>query len=254
MIGHLREWVAWMTVHNIDVEATVERVKALLDEEKNLSPALKSSLEVLLLLVTLLAHRLRLDSKNSSKPPSADPNRPKEPKVKSERKPGGQPGRIGTTLQPVPDPDEIETLSVDRSGLPPGRYRDVGYESRQVIDLDIARVGTEYRAQILEDQRGNRYVAPFPYGVTRPVQYGIGVKVNSVYMSQYQLIPYNRIEDHFVEQMRIPVSAGSIYNFNQEAYERLEQFDHWEIQGQEIQGHSVPVFPPRTQFHAVISG
>jgi len=35
------------------------------------------------------------------------------------------------------------------------------------------------------------------------VQYGIGVKVNAVYMSQYQLIPYNRIEDHFQDQMRI---------------------------------------------------
>ena len=86
---------------------------------------------------------------------------------------------------------------------------------------------TEWRAQILEDSQGKRYVAPFPEGVTRPVQYGIGVKVNSVYMSQYQLIPYNRIEDHFLDQMQIPVSSGSIYNFNQEAYERLDYFDQW---------------------------
>ena len=86
---------------------------------------------------------------------------------------------------------------------------------------------TEYRAEILKDQQGNRYVAPFPEGVTRPVQYGNSVKVNSVYMSQYQLIPYNRIEDHFLEQLRIPVSGGSIFNFNQEAYERLERFDQW---------------------------
>ena len=46
-------------------------------------------------------------------------------------------------------------------------------------------------------------------------------------MSQYQLIPYNRIEDHFEDQMQIPVSSGSIYNFNQDAYERLEYFDQW---------------------------
>jgi transposase len=103
----------------------------------------------------------------------------------------------------------------------------VGYEARQVIDLDISKVVTEYQAQILEDQNGKRYVASFPDGVTRPVQYGIGVKVNSVYMSQQQLIPYNRIEDHFLDQMQIPVSAGSIFNFNQEAYERLLHFDQW---------------------------
>jgi transposase len=59
------------------------------------------------------------------------------------------------------------------------------------------------------------------------VQYGIGVKVNAVYMSQYQLIPYNRIEDHFQDQMQIPVSAGTIHNFNQDAYDRLEGFETW---------------------------
>jgi transposase len=219
--------MATMTVSNIDVEATIERVKSLIAEEKDLSPALKSSLEVLLLLVTILANRFGLNSKNSSKPPSADPNRPKEPRRKSERKPGGQKGRNGTTLQSVADPDEIEVLQIDRSTLPAGHYREVGYEARQVIDLDIARVVTEYRAQILQDSQGNRYVAPFPAGVTRPAQYGQGVKINSVYMSQYQLIPYNRIVDHFVEQLQIPVSAGSIYNFNQEAYERLGDFDQW---------------------------
>jgi transposase len=59
------------------------------------------------------------------------------------------------------------------------------------------------------------------------VQYGIGVKVNAVYMSQYQLIPYNRVEDHFSDQMQIPISAGTIHNFNQDAFERLEFFESW---------------------------
>jgi len=216
-----------MTIGNLDVEATIERVKNQLAAEKDLSPALKSSLEVLLLLVTILLSRLGLNSKNSSKPPSTDPNRTKELKNKSDRKPGGQNGHNGTTLKPVSDPDEVETLLVDRRTLPKGRYQDVGYESRQVVDLDISKVVTEYRAQVLEDQQGRRFVAPFPAGVTRPIQYGVGVKVNAVYMSQYQLVPYNRIEDHFLDQMQMPISAGSIVNFNQEAYDRLEHFDQW---------------------------
>src|SRR6056297_365399 len=216
-----------MTINNIDVDATIKQVKDQLAEEKDLSPAIRSSLEVLLLLVTLLASRFGLNSNNSSKPPSADPNRTKKPRAKGTRKPGGQPGRRGSTLQPVPDPDEVEVLQVDRGALPPGRYRQVGYESRQVVDLDISRVMTVFRAQILEDQQGNRYVAPFPEGVTRPVQYGNGVKVNTVYMSQFQLVPYSRIGDYLWEQMQIPVSVGSIYNFNQEAYDRLDAFDCW---------------------------
>jgi len=216
-----------MTISNIDVEATIERVKTQLAAEKDLSPALRSSLDVLLLLMTILLSRLGLNSKNSSKPPSADPNRKKEPKNKSDRKPGGQKGHNGTALQPVADPDEIKPLLVDRRTLPKGRYQDVGYESRQVVDLDISKVVIEYRAQVLEDQQGRRFVAPFPEGVTRPVQYGVGVKVNAVYMSQYQLVPYNRIEDHFLDQMQMPISAGSVFNFNQDAYERLEHFDQW---------------------------
>lgn len=216
-----------MTIDNIDVKATIEQVKTLIAAEKNLSPALKASLDVLLVLVSLLIDRLGLNSKNSSKPPSSDPNRAKEPKSKSDRKPGGQPGRQGTTLQKFEDPDVIEVIRVDRAALPPGHYREVGCETRQVVDLDISRIVIEYQAQILEDQNGKQYTATFPEGVTRPVQYGIGVKINSVYMSQQQLIPYNRIEDHFRDQMQIPVSAGSIFNFNQEAYELLEEFDQW---------------------------
>jgi transposase len=216
-----------MTVDNINVDAAIKRVNDLVAAEKDLSPALKASLEVLLLLVTILANRLGLNSKNSSKPPSSDPNRKKDLKEPGERKPGGQHGHIGTTLQPVSDPDLIKEIKVDRSALPQGNYRTVGYESRQVVDLDISTVVTEWRAEILEDQKGKRYVAPFPKDVTRPVQYGIGVKVNAVYMSQYQLIPYNRIEDHFLDQMGIPLSAGTVNNFNKDAFERLEFFEIW---------------------------
>ncbi|MCK9295566.1 MAG: IS66 family transposase [Desulfobulbaceae bacterium] len=216
-----------MTVDNVNVETTIKRVQDLLVTETNLSPAIKASLETLLLLVTILLNRLGLNSKNSSKPPSTDPNRVKRPRVQSGRKPGGQPGHTGTTLQQVPDPDESFIIEIDRATLPHGQYRQAGYETRQVIDLDIGRVVTEWKAEVLEDSHGKRYVAPFPEGVIRPMQYGIGVKVNSVYMSQYQLIPYNRIEDHFQDQLQIPVSNGSICNFNKEAHDRLEAFDEW---------------------------
>jgi transposase len=216
-----------MTVDNINVEAAIARVNDLIAREEHLSPALKASLEVLVLLVTILANRLGLNSKNSSKPPSSDPNRKKEPNTPGTRRPGGQHGHIGTTLKPFPDPDLVKVIPVDRSTLPQGNYRPVGFETRQVADLDISRFVTEWRAEILEDQDGKRYVAPFPKDVTRPVQYGMGVKVNAVYMSQYQLIPYNRIEDHFLDQIGIPVSAGSIVNFGKDAFERLEFFESW---------------------------
>jgi len=218
-----------LKIEDIDVDSSINSVKELLKKEKDLSPAFRAALDVLLVLVALLFNRMTLNSKNSSKPPSTDPNREKSSKKgKSRRKPGGQKGHNGTTLEPVDNPDEVKVLPIDRRTLPKGsQYQEVGHEHRQVIDIDIARFVTEYQAQILEDDQGNRFVASFPEGVNRPVQYGPNLKANAVYMSQYQLIPYDRVRDHFQDQMHIPVSAGSVFNFNKEAYAGLDAFEQW---------------------------
>lgn len=215
-----------MKIESIDIQATIEKAQLLVREDKQLSAATKSMFEILILIITLLANRLNLNSTNSSKPPSRDPNRIKRPREKSGKKAGGQNGHVGITLKRVDNPDRIEEIKVDRRKLPSGQYRQVGFETRQVFDIDISRVVTEYRAQILEDDRGNRFVAAFPEGVTKAVQYGTGLKAHSVYMSQFQLIPYNRVQDHFADQMGIPVSEGSICNFNKEAFELLAGFEN----------------------------
>jgi transposase len=169
---------------------------------------------------------LNLNSTNSSKPPASDPNRQKHPREKTGKKVGGQKGHVGTTLEKVDTPDRIEEIKVDRRKLPPGHYQHMGFETRQVFDIDISRVVTEYRAQILEDEKGNRFVAPFPEGVSKAVQYGTGIKAHSVYMSQFQLVPYNRVQEYFTDQLGIPISEGSVFNFNKEAYELLADFEN----------------------------
>jgi transposase len=217
-----------LVIENIKVEDTVKKVKQQLQDETSLSPALRTSLELLLVLVSILISRLNLNSKNSSKPPSTDPNRKKKDKGDGTGKPGGQKGHKGTHLERDNDPDAIEIIKVDRDTLPKnGLFQSVGYEWRQVFDIDISRFVTEYRAEILQDEHGQRVVAPFPDSVSAPVQYGIGVKINAVYMSNFQLIPYNRVVDHFSDQFGLPLSAGSLYNFNVEAYDRLERFEQW---------------------------
>ena len=215
-----------MTVDGIDVEVTVKKIQELLAKEQGVSPALRSTLEVLLVAVQLLVNRLGLNSRNSSKPPSSDKNRPREKRTgQNSRKAGGQPGSVGTTLRQIDDPDEIRMLSIDRSILPPGQYRETGFDRRQVFDIDINRIVTEYRAEILVDENGQRFVAPFPEHVTKAVQYGNGVKAHAVYLSQYQLIPYQRVQEYFQDQLSLPISAGSIYNFNQQAFALSKQFE-----------------------------
>lgn len=109
--------------------------------------------------------------------------------------------------------------------MPTGHYREIGFETRQVFDIDISRVITEYRAQQLEDDNGQRFVAPFPEGVAKAVQYGNRLKAHAVYLSQYQLLPYKRIQEYFADQCQIPLSEGSLFNFNQKAYQQLADFE-----------------------------
>lgn len=220
-----------MRIQSINVDNAVNEVKALLAKEVGLSPALRSAIEVILMLISLMVNQLTLNSNNSSKPPSSDPNRKKKPRNNGKgNKAGGQKGRSNTPLQPVDDPDEIQQIVLDPHSLPAGHYQQMADEVRQVIDVDISRFVTEYRAEVWQDETGQRFVAPFPDGVNAHVQYGRGVKVNAVYQSQFQLIPYKRVEDYFADQLQMPVSSGSLYNFNEEAYRRLESFEHWLIQ------------------------
>jgi transposase len=215
-----------MKIENIDVTKTLDNARTLLEEDHTISPTLKSMVELLLVIITLLINRFHLNSRNSSKPPSHDPNRAKiSKKNQIGHKPGGQKGHVGKNLQPIENPDEITTILLDKSTLPKGKYHSAGYSARQVINIRILRHVVEYRAQILEDKQGNQFVAPFPIHVTRPVQYGQDFKAHSVYLSQFQLVPYNRIDEYFSEEINIPVSPGSIFNFNKEAYTLLEAFD-----------------------------
>lgn len=212
-----------MTVDHINVDAAIRSVREQMEKE-NLSPAMRSALDVILLLVSILVKRLGLNSRNSSKPPSQDQNREKKKKTTGKSR-GGQDGHVGTTLEQTDTPDDVIDLPVDRTPLPPGPYMDAGYEARQVFDIDISVHVTEYRAQILRNAAGDTFTAVFPAGVGGPVQYGNGVKAHAVYLSQFQLIPYDRVTDHFADQMHLPVSAGTLYAFNEKAYDLLTSFE-----------------------------
>ncbi len=216
-----------MKIDNINIKETLESAKKMLEKEEHISAALRVVLNILLAFMQVMLEQFSLTSKNSSKPPSQDPNRTKKNKesASGKRKPGGQPGRLGKQLKPVSNPDKIEHLLIDKRTLPQGTYREAGFEARQVVDFSISLKVTEYRAQVLLDEKNRRYVAEFPAFVTRPIQYGSHIKATSVYMSQYQLMPYNRIEDYFSQQIGLEISTGSLFNFNKEAYELLEKFE-----------------------------
>ena len=160
---------------------------------------------------------------------SKDPNRKKEPKAKGNAPAGGQKGHKGTTLAQTDSPDEVDIRLVVRDTLPKGNYHEVGFIKRQVVDIDISKIITEYRAQILENEHGERFTADFPDGVNSHIQYGSNIKAHAVYLSQYQLLPYNRIEEYFSDQLDIPISAGSLFNFNKQAFDLVKSSGAEEI-------------------------
>ena len=217
-----------MTIEKINVSETLKNVRKLLEEDKSSSPQMRAMMELLIVIINLFVAKFGLNSKNSSIPPSKDPKRQRGSKNKGKgkkRKPGGQKGHDGSNLKKVDKPDRVETIDIDRRTIPSGEYKQAGFESRQVIELSITTEVIEYRAEILEDAQGSQFVAEFPGGVTRPIQYGPSVKAQSVYMSQQQLFPYDRIRDYFSDQCDLPLSSGSVFNFNKLAYDQLEHFE-----------------------------
>lgn len=216
-----------MKIKDISVNETLAQAEKQLNEEENLSPGLKKTVTVMMKLIEAFSLQMSKNSKNSHKPPSTDAHHKPKPKKKKKnpKKPGGQPGRVGVQLKPSKTPDEIKHIKIDRRTLPKDNYTTIGFEARQIVDFSISTCITEYRAEILLDSKGKRHIASFPDFVKRPIQYGPKTKATAVYLSQYQLIPYQRIADYFSQQVGFNLSPGSIVNFNREAYEALSTFD-----------------------------
>ncbi len=218
-----------MTIDNINIDRTLESAEKHLSEDKEMSSATKSLMELLLLIIKLLVKRLELDSSNSSKPPSQDPNRKRKDKVGNGNNKGGKKGHEGTTLEKISEPDEtIEHIVTEckkcHNNLKSQEAQ--SYESRQVFEVIIKRHVVEHKSEVKECTKcGAVTTGAYPKEVSKAVQYGKSVKVLSVYLSQGQLIPYKRIEEFFKDELNMPLSSGTIYKFNKEAFENLSSFD-----------------------------
>lgn len=194
--------------------------------------------EGLLFQVNVLAARVRqlenqinTNSRNSSKPPSSDGlARTKSLRKKSGKKSGAQKGHPGHTLMLEDHPDRVEVHQVMKCQHCGAHLADRPPESverRQVVDTPPLKLEvTEHRAE----QKtcpicGASSKAAFPDGVTQPVQYGPSVRALATYMNQYQLLPYDRVEEFFKDLFGRPFSEGSLFTANQVLYESLAGFE-----------------------------
>jgi len=73
-----------MKIDGIDIDNVLDSTKKLLTADKSISPSLRAAIELIMLIVSLLANRLGLNSQNSSKPPSTDMDPKKNSRNKSD--------------------------------------------------------------------------------------------------------------------------------------------------------------------------
>ena len=193
-----------------------------------------------------LQAQLASNSRNSSKPPSSDgygKPKPKSRRRKGEKSSGGQPGHKGITLKKVSQADVFVTHEVRQCsfcGQDLSKESPTAYEARQVFELrEIELEVIEHQAQIkVCPYCQHQGKASFPEGVEQPAQYGARVQSLVTYLSQYQLIPYQRMQELLQDVFHIAMSQGTIDNLLSRCAAQLHEFGE-AVKGQLIQSEVV---------------
>ncbi|TVQ91135.1 MAG: IS66 family transposase [Chromatiaceae bacterium] len=195
--------------------------------------ALRALVEQLQQRIAELEARLNKDSHNSNKPPSSDSPFKKPPprsqRKSAGRKPGGQKGHPGATRELAEDPDQRVTVPLsgecDCGRACAAIAAEVLPERRQVIELEIRRQVVEYRTVAGTCACGRVHRSDFPEGVAAPVQYGPSVSALAVYLTEYQLLLYQRTAELLAQVGGIPLSPGSVHRAVAVAGHRLKPME-----------------------------
>lgn len=209
--------------------AGLDAVISLIEYLQEIINGQQARIEALEARIQSLEQRLHTDSHNSSKPPSSDGIGKKIVHMRKPtgRKPGGQQGHEGTTLEFTDNPNHVVVHSprrCRRCGKSLEKEPAIGYERRQEVDLPPLKVEvTEHRAEIKrcgdcrEQTRG-----AFPDGLNASVQYGPRIRATLVYLKDYALVPFQRTAELMADLFGVPVSVGTLVNIEQECSEGLE--------------------------------
>ena len=168
------------------------------------------------------------NSGNSNTPPSKEPvkdeivRRTKSLRKPSGKKPGGQAGHGGNTLELNAAPDKIVEASAERcdgcGASLSGCDTELDYVT-QIISLpELKPLVTEVRHYVSICRTcGKRVKSRSERRRSNAVVYDASVKGLVVYLSVVQFLPYNRIASFFMEVFGLEISQGSMVNWVNEA-------------------------------------
>lgn len=182
----------------------------------------------------LLEDRISMNSRNSSKPPSSDglkkPPAPKSLRGKSGRKPGGQHGHPGTTLEQTSDPDVVVRHIPDRCscGCSLEAETEEIVRRHQVVEIPEKPVlVTEHQVFRKRCPRCGLNVDGSLPGEVKPVpvQYGLSFLAFALYLRSVQFLPYERLSQLCRTLFGVPFAKGTAELWERLLYTNLEAFE-----------------------------
>jgi transposase len=185
----------------------------------------REQIATLLERVRELEGRLAKDSHNSSKPPASDglARKTKSLRRRSGRKPGGQIGHRGQTLQLVSTPDTVAeqhpAVCASCHRPLPADALVLRRERRQVQDLPSVRlVIREHQAlHVRCSACAGVTVGSFPAETPSRAQYGPRLRALAVYLVEQQLVPYARVQQLRHDLFGLQLSGGTLVAWVREA-------------------------------------
>ncbi len=171
----------------------------------------------------IVQEKPKKNSDNSSIAPSTDINKKKKNqslRPKSDRKPGGQPGREAKTLYQSNHPDEITVIpfTIEQCKACGSDLSDtlaVLKEKRQVLDIDLQQT----RAKISEYQSFSKICSvcsyenhnnTFPTNVAPHISYGMNIQALVSYLSVSHYLSYVRIVQLVSNLFGVKLSEGTV--------------------------------------------
>lgn len=165
----------------------------------------------------LSLYKNQKNSNNSHVPPSQDPNRlikNRSLREKTDRKPGGQPGHEGKTLEFSNTVDVILKHTPNYCkccGKDLSNTSDALCEKRQVFDIPPIKIECiEHQTYSKTCTCGYVTESEFPQEVKSKVQYGTSIEALIGYLHARQYMPVARMKEFFTDVMGVPLSQGGI--------------------------------------------
>ena len=170
------------------------------------------------------------NSGNSSVPPSKErmgdeiKRRTSSLRVKSGKKPGGQPGHEGNTRMISPQPDETQDMQ-------PNYCRECGRELSDIDGVEEYReecVGVRITPVVKRLRFLNKTCTCGCCNLVEytrrknPVYLSSEIRALVVYLNIVMCMPYNRIKSFLHDVMRTDISEGSIRNFIEDAGDKAD--------------------------------